>query len=607
MERTTLSVRGARPPRRGRPMVRLALACSLLALAAWALMQAPAPGPSLARYAPPGPLLIVEAKDFASLLTDWNGSREKQAWLASASYEVFSRSRLFLRLAEVQNEFGAAAGLPPDMPLLDSVAGSESALALYDIGNLQFLYITRLPSARALSTALWQKRSSYETRNSAGLDYFIRTDAASHRVAAFATANDYLLVATREDLIAGALSLLAGKPGADATAERWYAEAVRAAGPRGDLRLVLNLADLTRTAHFRSYWIQRNVSELRQYGAAIADVHRTAGEIREERVLLRFDQQTPQPDRASASFSTALALVPPGAGLYRAWAGPSAAAAIALLKQKIVAPGPAAPPRSDFAPAASASSSAGAESDLETRIDEPPLPPASPDRFPAPLRAIIEKAPLDAMLEIGSTRTLAGNVFVAIDTAVVLIGGADWDANAVRDALTSAPEYGSLGRITVEAQGRVLILSNSAALAKQIVARAASPGSAQPATYAAAFNHAGERARYLRMMRLLDNAPGRRGTAAQPQGEGGEEGEAAAQPQGEGGEEGEAAAQPQGQGGEKREAGPAPNDRQTPAFFSDNIGSLSQTLARVASTTIVMRDTGPAVFETVTYRLGEVK
>jgi hypothetical protein len=170
-------------------------------------------------------------------------------------------------------------------------------------------------------------------------------------------------------------------------------------------------------------------------------------------------------------------------------------------------------------------------------------------------------------------------VFVAIDTAVVLIGGADWDANAVRDALIWAPDYGLLGRITVEAQGRVLILSNSAALAKQVVARAASPGSAPPATYAAAFNHAGERARYLKMMRLLDNAPGRRGTAAQPQGEGGEE----------------------------REAGPAPNDRQTPAFFSDNIGSLSQTLARVASTTIVMRDTGPAVFETVTYRLGEVK
>jgi len=39
-----------------------------------------------------------------------------------------------------------------------------------------------------LETALWRSRSTYETRRAAGLDYFIRTDPASRRVAAFAAA-----------------------------------------------------------------------------------------------------------------------------------------------------------------------------------------------------------------------------------------------------------------------------------------------------------------------------------------------------------------------------------------------------------------------------------
>ena len=130
-------------------------------VAVWTLAQGPAAGSlPLAAIAPPGALLYLEAKDFGALLADWNGSAEKRAWLLSNNYQVFSRSRLFLRLEQSQQEFAAAAGLPGDMALAGEVAGSNSALALYDIGQLQFLYVTRMPAARAATTALWKKRGS---------------------------------------------------------------------------------------------------------------------------------------------------------------------------------------------------------------------------------------------------------------------------------------------------------------------------------------------------------------------------------------------------------------------------------------------------------------
>src|SRR5580700_10372110 len=94
----------------------------------WLFAQpAPPAPPELASLVPEGPLLYLEAQDFGALLRDWNGSPEKKLWLASDNYQVFSRSRLFIKLGQAQKEFAEAAGVPPDMDLLANVAGSRSA------------------------------------------------------------------------------------------------------------------------------------------------------------------------------------------------------------------------------------------------------------------------------------------------------------------------------------------------------------------------------------------------------------------------------------------------------------------------------------------------
>ena len=127
----------------------------------WGAYQATTsrPEPALSRYFPSGALLYLQAKDFSSLLSAWDNSDENRLWLKSNNYEVFSRSRLFLRLKDANTEFSKAAGVPTDANLLRQVAGKQSALAIFDIGKLEFLYITRLPSASSMQSALWQTRS----------------------------------------------------------------------------------------------------------------------------------------------------------------------------------------------------------------------------------------------------------------------------------------------------------------------------------------------------------------------------------------------------------------------------------------------------------------
>lgn len=574
-------------------MLRIAcVAALLIGVAGWAFFQAtPPPTRPLAQVVPAGPLLYLEAKDFSALVRDWNASPEKEAWLKSDNYAVFVRSHLLLRLTDARNEFAAAAGFPPDMSLVSDVAGGESALALYDIGKLEFLYVTRLPSARAAESALWRARGDYQPRSAAGSQYFVKVDPATRRTVAFAVSGDYLLLATREDLVAGALLLLAGQPGAAVSSERWFDQSVKAAGPAGDLRLVMNLEALLRTPHFRSYWIQNNVSDLRQYSAAVSDLHRSAGEYREERVFLRAQQSAaadvdagaPSRESEQAAVGALLPFVPDSCGLYRAWATPKVDEAVTLLERKILLPRTGGSPASKEAPGVYLSGGVvGSEADLETRIDEPPLPDVRSGVAAEPLRKLFQDARLQGLLQLQSTREVGG--FVATPSALVLLSASDWNPETVRNALVPAietlwstsrlglrwvekkqgavsySELDGLAHLAVGVRGRFLVIADNSDSVAALLAKTSAAPPSSGAIYAAGFCHAGERENLAHMVRWMDfpSLP----------------------------------AQPSGEGAGGRE----------PAFFSQNMASFSSTLGRVESSSILVRDSGPVVAQTVVYK-----
>jgi len=569
----------------GRRNVRLTLlwlcAMAVLALATyWALAQ-PAP-PGLANYFPTGPLLYLEARDFATLLADWNSSPEKQAWLTSANYQVFSRSHLFLRLGKAQTEFAVAAGIPPDFALLTSVAGTNSALGMYNIGSLEFLYVSRLESARALNTALWKARGTYQTRNVAGVEYYVKEDPQTRRLAAFAYTNGFLVLATKEELIAGALQLMTQPNPLSVAQEKWFADAIQAAPPgANDLRLVYNLERLLRTPQFRSYWAQRNATALGEFSSGLADLERTPGELRERRVLLRA---TPSTDLSASEAASGqlLAMVPDDAGLYRVWSRPASDAAERLIEDGIFDATASASPRVQQAPGVVASSDAGSELDLETRIDEAPL---LDDRSAQAFRALhdsLGSVKIQAMLQVSNTRVDDDQVFVRPQSALVIEAAEPWDAGAFHGALTSAAgglwtnaglgagwrarangteELAGLGRLVLSIDGRRLILSDSAALMDAIVARG-NQNAVSGAVYAAGWKHARELPNFERMMRLIDFPQMRTQPAA----------------------EGEPAAR-------------------EPMFYSENMASFGRALQRLQSATVTVHDQGPMLRESVVYRI----
>ncbi len=548
--------------------------------ASWAAFQALAPEPPpLSRYVPAGPLLYLQAKDFSTLLGDWNTSPQKASWVKSKNYQVYSRSRLFLRLQGASDQFAAAAGLPPDINFLTQVAGAQSALALYDIGKLEFLYITKLPSASSMQSALWQTRAKFETRGVAGVTFYVRRGPESGREVAFAVNGDYLILATREDLLAGAIQLMAGSKDRTIEAEQWWSQAVAAAGPVGDLRMVLNLEKIVPSPYFRSYWIQRNITDMKQHSAAVSDLFLSGKEYREERVLLKKSAAAAATAGDAATAVADLArLVPADTGTYEVKAIPSAADCLDLLETKILAPhrGPAVAQQT--APDVQLSSGeTGSSSDLETRIDQAPLKTQASGNASTPLKDLFQKARVLAVLQTQATERDKDGVFVRIHSGVAFLAAADWQEASVRSALvdflrpslttgnlglqwqpkSGYQELDGLWNFTVAVRGKYLLVSDDSTLLKNMFANLNQKPSQKPAVLVGGFHHARERENFSRLTRLLDR-PG-----ANPR-------------------------------------GAAPSEPY-PQFFSDNLASFSAALAGVSSQTIVIRDASDKVLQTVIY------
>jgi hypothetical protein len=547
------------------------------------LSQVAQPAPSkLSEFVPAGPLLYLEAKDFASLLSRWRGSPEQQKWLTSANYSAFSQSHLFMRLDEVYKAYAGAAGFAPDTSMLQSVAGSESGLALYDIGKLEFLYMTRLPSAKAVETVLWRSRANYTPRKTGGVDFYVRTDA-SGRVVAFAATNDVLLLATREDLIAGALELMAHGSRNRMIDEGWFARPSRAAGGAGDLRLVMDFAALSRSPHFRSHWIQHNVSLVRQYTSGISDLFLSAAAIREERLLFHAAAPSAESSADSRPLAEALRLVPEDAGFYRGWAGPEPGETLTLLTAKLLNPAVASAGRSpDLAPSAPrGAAAAGSEADLDTRIDEPEFPDDSGQPLPEALQHLLSADKLTAVVQVEETRPAADAVFIGTNRALIVVRQSAWDAAAVKEAIVSTIEgmwttsrlgaswtevnrgnaryfaLDGLVPLQVAVDGNRLIVANSQSLIERMLARTSAPLPPNIGIYAAGFRHDHEGRNFATWMRQLDNvrAPVNSSDAAPPQ------------------------------------------------FLSQNLVSLSDTLSQVKSVTIMATEQGESMKQTVTYEL----
>lgn len=560
----------------------------LFAVLLWAVAQLVPPHDELAGMFPDHALLYLEAKDFRGLLKDWNASEEKKLWLRGDNYAAFSRSRLFDRLGQAQGEFAAAATTSPNEMFLSSVAGARSALALYDIGNLEFVYVTRMNQAQAEATPLWQVRDKFELRTEGTAQFYVRQDQQSNRTAAFAIRDGWLILGTRADLVAGVLDRVQGAKARSLSDEAWYADTLKQSpGSSPDLRMALNLEQIVPSPYFRSYWVQRNITEMKQYRAALCDLHRGSEAYREDRVLLRKPGVA---GSASGDVEPLLALVPADAVFASAQASPGADQIVSELRENALDLKPAQMRAAWTAPAAAVTENAGNAAMLEERIDVAPIIVQQSDPY-QPLRTLVAESQPTAILEAYETRTSGVDMFVGIDRTIVIEATSPWNEGAVKESFASALRPGltasQLGigwvshsgdsgaystldgaiPLSLAVRDKLLFVSTRDSFLQAMLAKQTSlpTAHANGITYAAVFHHSAQEQKIFRKLASRLDAV-QHGSSTQPVGE------------------------------DETNA-----EGQAPPFFSRNMASLSKMFAQVAGETIEERDEGSQVRQKVVY------
>jgi hypothetical protein len=511
----------------------------------------------LASLLPPGALWYVEAKDFGKVLREWNRSAEKIKWVASDNFKILAQSRLVQRLAQAQDEFVEVAGVPVDMGFADQVAGQKSAFAFYDLSHVVFVYLTQRPESALEGMDLWKGRSQYEARATAGIPFYVKKDEKGVRTVAFASYKDWFVLSTNEDRMAQTLALLSGQKAGSIATEDWYSDAASQQAA-GDLRLVCNLTPLVLTPQFRTYWVQRNVSEVKTFRSSVSDLFERKDGFEEQRVLLRKTEAEADTSPNSSAVAEVLRYATPDSSLYRAWANPDSAVLKDVLLQVIFGePVSANPLYNPMAPTVNAEAAAvGSETDLETRIDEAPFVKTS-SASPPPLAAAILKMEPTALLHVQTTAALQDQVFVMPASGAVIICRKP-DLAALQAALTqtsSALQTGSLDPLRVSVNGNAILLTRI-----ELRPTAAQPKLNINVAYTAAYHRAFDWPRYQKLLAVIDR------TAVSPE---------------------------------------MQQSQSMMPFFSRNVQSLGESWSRLQRVSIVSEDTPGSIRETVRYDVSQ--
>jgi hypothetical protein len=339
--------------------------------------------------------------------------------------------------------------------------------------------------------------------------------------------------------------------------------------------MALDLEKIVPSPYFRTYWIQQNITEMKQYSAAVSDLFRSAGQYREERVLIRKNAAPTASEDASAAVADLVRFAPVNRGIYEAKALPSGQDCFHLLQAKILAPHLGAAPASRLAPQVQLTNGeTGQSSDLETRIDQAPTSGVASNQGVSGLEQLLSNTKMLASLQVQSTEGDPAGVFVRIHSGIVLAAATEWNDADVRSALVGfvspgfttselgvswqqKPGYAQLDGLwplSISVKGKYLFVSDDARLLEKMLPGERKPGETS-AVMIAGFNHANESSNFRRFSSIVDRNAASEGF---------------------------------------------PPSRE-PQFFSENMVSLSQMIANVSREEFVERNEGNAVLQFVTY------
>jgi hypothetical protein len=245
----------------------------------------------LADDCPRGALVYAQAADLPALLRLWNGSKLKEKYLASTNYQQFATGHVALKLASRLQEFGDSLGFALDASALADATEKKAAVAVYDIGRMELVFVAPVGEEKALAARFFQSKDDFdETDLPDGTVYYshdVEADRGRQKQKIlFAFAKGRFVLATGEQLMLRTLANINGRSRSDRLSDDPSFKTLSGEVTPHLMSVWVDQSKLNGDYYFKHYWAMGDTARLAGIRAGMFDFEMRDGSLLERREFL---------------------------------------------------------------------------------------------------------------------------------------------------------------------------------------------------------------------------------------------------------------------------------------------------------------------------------
>ena len=278
----------------------------------------------LASDLPRGAFAYAQFSNLPAMIEQWDRSQLKERYLKSTNYQQLQHRHLMLKLISRWEEFNTALGFPLDASTIAGTSETKAALAVYDIGQFDLVFVAPLSADKIAITRFFANKDQFEEVEAPDGSLYYRQPVQADRgrqkqVLAFTSVSGRFILATNENLLRRTIANINRKKSKDSLADDPAFKRLSEKVKPHFLTIWVDQSKLNQDYYFKHYWLMQNVDELRGIRAGMFDLEQQKGRWIERREFLTSGKTYPiSPPISAVELKRLYSMVPEDTPLVRA-------------------------------------------------------------------------------------------------------------------------------------------------------------------------------------------------------------------------------------------------------------------------------------------------
>lgn len=275
----------------------------------------------LAADFPRGALVYVQTENLPELIKKLQSSKISENFLKSSTLENFKNRRLGLKLKNRWEEFGTASRFPIDSEMLATLSDKRAALALYDVGKLDFVLIAPVSEEVFKLTKFAQNRANFTEQifDDGTIIYRVGVEADYGRQKQeliFCHLKNRFVLTTSEILMAQTLKNINDSESMNSLFDEADFSSLSKESHTDLLSVWVNQTALSEDYYFKRYWLMGEAEKLENIRAGLFEFSIESGNLIERRSFL-LDKTPALKSISNESFAELKSFVPEKEAFYK--------------------------------------------------------------------------------------------------------------------------------------------------------------------------------------------------------------------------------------------------------------------------------------------------